>query len=125
MSVEASSEILSTPFLRKLYSILNDSVFNSVITWTNDGSAFWVRDVPEFSESILPKYFKHNNFSSFVRQLSNYGFQKRKENRPIFHHPLFIKDRVDLLKQMTTKRDQGISLALCQKLAKSELGPAI
>lgn len=40
-----------------------------IICWDKDEVGFIVLDVISFTREILPKYFRHSNFSSFVRQV--------------------------------------------------------
>lgn len=63
---------LPTPFLTKTYQLVDDSAINDIISWNEEGSTFVVWNPSEFARDLLPKYFKHNNFSSFVRQLNTY-----------------------------------------------------
>ena len=40
---------------------------SDIVSWNEEGDAFIVKKVNDFSEIILPRSFKHNNFASFVR----------------------------------------------------------
>jgi hypothetical protein len=68
----AGQRTLPTPFLTKTYQLVGDPAVDDVISWNEDGSTFVVWRPAEFARDLLPKYFKHNNFSSFVRQLNTY-----------------------------------------------------
>ena len=65
-------------FLSKLYDILSDNNYNNIIHWDNDGKRIIVCDIMNLCNVILPKFYKHHNYSSFVRQLNMYGFHKSK-----------------------------------------------
>lgn len=60
------------PFLLKTYEMVDDPLTDSVVSWSHTGHSFVVWNPPEFARDLLPKYFKHNNFSSFIRQLNTY-----------------------------------------------------
>ncbi len=63
-------------FLEKLFKILKSKENWKIINWSEDGTKVIIFDTIKFSNKILPKYFNHKNYSSFVRQLNIYGFNK-------------------------------------------------
>ncbi|KAF8634518.1 hypothetical protein AX15_000850 [Amanita polypyramis BW_CC] len=63
-------------FLQKLYEMVNDPNNADLIRWSDAGESFFVLDHERFAREVLGRWFKHQNFSSFVRQLNMYGFHK-------------------------------------------------
>ena len=75
------AHINSKSFLFILYDILNESLYQNIIHWDFKITALIISDINKLCEIILPKYFKHNNYSSFIKQLNNFGFHKEKGNQ--------------------------------------------
>lgn len=96
-------------FLLKTYDILENTAHFDIISWNKEGTAFVVKNVNEFSEKVLPKYFKHNNFSSFVRQLNMYDFHKSKQDSKEneFKHKLFRRGQKHLLAEIKRKGSEN------------------
>ncbi|KAI3466671.1 hypothetical protein Pfo_023334 [Paulownia fortunei] len=74
------------------------------VSWNSEGNGFVVWSPAEFSELMLPKYFKHNNFSSFIRQLNTYGFRKTASKRWEFQHEKFQRGYRHLLVEISRKK---------------------
>lgn len=60
------------PFLLKLYDMVENIETNSIVSWNATVSSFIVCNAHLFAANILPQYFRHNNFQSFVCQLNTY-----------------------------------------------------
>lgn len=96
--------------------MVDDKQTDSLICWAADGRTFVVPNNIRFAKEVLPRFFKHNNFSSFVRQLNMYGFHKvpslqqgsLKHEQEMelweFENENFLRDRPDLMVNMQRKR---------------------
>lgn len=105
-------------FILKLWKMINDPQCDDLISWSDNGQSFIIIDPPRFSQE-LSKYFKHNNLSSFIRQLNMYGFRKVAtiENSGLhpgtddlhFYHPDFVRDKFEQLEAIKRKLPQKVA----------------
>jgi len=101
-------------FLRKTYHMV-DTCDPAVCSWSEDGETFVVKHPKKFEQQIIPQFFKHSKFSSFVRQLNFYAFRKIKTNDSIridaaleaatanywrFFHPKFQRGKPEWLQEI-------------------------
>ncbi|CAO3642040.1 unnamed protein product [Mucor hiemalis] len=106
-------------FLHKLYNMVGDESTMRLVRWSIAGNSFLVEGHEEFAKSVLPRFYKHNTFASFVRQLNMYDFHKVPHIQQgvivneaaesevwEFSHPNFRKNRPDLLALVTRKRNR-------------------
>jgi hypothetical protein len=106
---------LLNKFLTKTYHML-DQCPQDIACWSNGGASFTINDVDAFENEVLPKYFNHSKFPSFVRQLNFYGFNKERSDPDLqthtkavrFSHDYFKRGHPDLLHkiQRTTASKQ-------------------
>ncbi|XP_055012876.1 heat shock factor protein 1 isoform X1 [Boleophthalmus pectinirostris] len=101
-------------FLTKLWTLVEDPQTDALIRWSPGGSSFHVFDQGRFSKEVLPKFFKHNNMASFIRQLNMYGFRKvvhleqgglvkPERDDTEFQHPYFLRGQEQLLENIKRK----------------------
>lgn len=103
-------------FLNKLRDILNNSSLKDVICWSGDGDRFDILNSKQLQDEVIPRYFKHKNMKSFVRQLNLHGFKKIRvgsrnpDSNGIesYRHTLFRRHQPDLLNFIKRKVSKPI-----------------
>lgn len=88
-------------FITKLVELLDSTDISDIISWNCDGTIIEIKNQSRFIEEVLPKHFKHNNYSNFTRQFNLYNFKKVKKypypNIIAYYNINFIKGRYELL----------------------------
>ncbi|BGP24812.1 heat shock transcription factor [Rhodotorula toruloides] len=106
-------------FVHKVWAMLEDPSLRKYIAWSEDGKSFLVFNPSEFAREVLPRYFKHSNFSSFLRQCNFYNWSKVNDALSSSNHftnpdgsqgqawefrnPSFQRGRPDLLARIKRK----------------------
>jgi heat shock transcription factor 1 len=83
--------------------MLNDTNQDCIV-WSQTKDSILIKNDSQFAKLILPLYFRHNQMSSFIRQLNKHGFKRIKSTEEKasscpniqiseYSHPNFIKDK--------------------------------
>ena len=62
--------------------MVDTPALQNLISWSADGKSFLVYSPEEFARTVLPQFFKHSNFASFLRQLNFYSWSKGASSSP-------------------------------------------
>jgi hypothetical protein len=110
--VTASGRIPNFP--AKMMAILSRPDLAHIISWMPHGRSWKVHKPREFECKVIPTYFEHSKFSSFIRQANGWGFRRmisKGPDRNSYYHELFLRGNPHLIKLMkrptSTTRPQG------------------
>lgn len=116
LSSQESASSSPKTFPHILRTILNSNLHSDVMTWILDDTNknltneirhertkvyYWrILDLKKL-EGILPRYFNHGKYNSFLRQVYRWGFKRYGKHRDSYYHELFQKDNPSLSEKMT------------------------
>ena len=107
-----SSAGVSGAFPFKLHAILDQverDGLSHIISWQPHGRCFVIHDPKEFTETVMPDFFRQSKLTSFQRQLNLYGFNRitRGSDSGGYYHELFLRGKVFLCKKMIRTKIKG------------------
>ena len=86
-------------FINKTWALVNGG--HPEISWDETGTLIVVKNPERLAAHVLPMYFRHNQYASWVRALNAHDFKKSGPDR--WQHQYFVQDQPDLLVQIKRK----------------------
>uniref|UniRef100_A0A7S2K903 HSF-type DNA-binding domain-containing protein n=1 Tax=Leptocylindrus danicus TaxID=163516 RepID=A0A7S2K903_9STRA len=89
-------------FPLKMHIMLSHTEFEDIVSWLPHGRAWRILKTKAFSEKVLPLLFRECKYSSFIRQVNGWGFQRLTQgvDRNSYFHELFLRGLPHLTKHM-------------------------
>jgi len=89
-------------FPAKMHAILSRPDLADIVAWMPHGRSWRVLKPREFEIRVIPTYFDHQKFSSFIRQANGWGFRRitQGRDRNSYYNELFLRGMPHLCKKM-------------------------
>lgn len=80
-------------FPAKMHAILSREDLADIVCWMPHGRAWRILKPREFEIRIIPVYFEHAKFSSFIRQANGWDFRRitKGPDRNCYYNPYFLR----------------------------------
>ncbi len=106
-------------FLLRLHETLSlvKTVRDSPVSWSVDGSSFFITDPTSFLQNIFSIYYESMSVASFEQKLRSWGFVKRPTDISVrvsaenvtYSHPCFTRDKKPLIQRIQSDMNVSIS----------------
>jgi len=95
-------------FIVKLHQMLSNPDIEDIISWLPHGRAWRILQRKPFEEQVIPLYFRHCRYSSFMRQVNGWGFRRvtNGSDYNAYYHEMFLRGMPHLcykMRRLTTK----------------------
>jgi hypothetical protein len=103
---------VTVSFPLKLHAVLDQVETDGlahVVSWQHHGRCFVIHKPKDFTEHIMPNYFRQTKLTSFQRQLNLYGFNRLTKGNDSggYYHDLFLRGKPFLCKRMERTKVKG------------------
>jgi hypothetical protein len=95
--------------LHRLLDTVRNNGYDSIISWQIHGRAFKIHKADEFSNAIMPIYFRQTKLASFRRQLNIYGFLRITQglDKGAYYHECFLRGKIFLAERILRQKLKG------------------
>lgn len=107
-----------TPFPVILHQILTKEELGHIISWLPHGRSWCILDRSQFERNVIPIYFDHGRYASFMRQVNYWGFSRVNKGPDVesYYHEFFLRGLPHLCLKMKRPEKLNKSHSDKQKL---------